>query len=250
MRVTRPDTLLRALQRSDAARPRITTYDDTGTATQGERIELSARVLSNWVAKAANALQEDFDVEPGTSVLLALPPHWRTAYWALAVWAAGGCVVLDVRDPADVCVSDDPAVLTDFVERSGAGAGAVLVTLAALARQADDTVPDGIMDEAAQLATYADQFEPWAEADDDDTALVVDGSPVSYGELVGWAGEDEAAVLAPGARAHVTTFDTALFLRVLLSAWAQDGSVVLTRGVPTADALAQRLASESVTHTL
>ena len=61
--MTRPDTLLFALQRADASRPRITCYDDTDGPSRGERIELSARVLSNWVAKAANALQEEFDVE-------------------------------------------------------------------------------------------------------------------------------------------------------------------------------------------
>ena len=251
--MTRPDALLRELQRSDSARPRITCYDDTDGPAGGERIELSARVLSNWVAKAANALQEDYDVEPGSVVLLALPPHWRTAYWALAVWAVGGCVALDLSEDADLCVSDDRALLADFVDRSGAGAGAVLVTLPALARRSPDEVPDGMMDEAAQLATYADQFEPWAEADDDDPALTVGGERITYGRLLADAASAVGAdigPLAPGARAHVSTYDTALFLSVLLGAWAVDGSVVLSRGEPTAEALAGRLLTEGVTHTL
>ena len=248
--MTRPDTILPLLQRSDAARPRITTYDDTDSPTRGERIELSARVLSNWVAKAANALQEDYDIEPGSIVRLALPPHWRTAYWALAVWATGGCVSLDGDQRADVCVSDDAALLDEFIETSGAGAAAVLVTLAALARQADGEIHDGVMDEAAQLATYADQFEPWAEADDDDPALIVDGDTISYADLIDWAGDDEAEALDHESRAHVSTYDTALFLKVILRAWAGDGSVVLSRGQPTADVLAERLATEGVTHTL
>lgn len=248
--MTRPDTLLLALQRSDAARPRITTYDDTDGPTHGERIELSARVLSNWVAKAANALQEDFDVEPGSVVLLALPPHWRTAYWALAVWATGACVALDGDARADVCISDDPQLLTDFHERAGAGAGAVLVTLAALAREASVAVPDGVLDEAAQLATYADQFEPWAEADDEDPALLVDGTQISYGDLIAWAGEDDVAEIDGEARAHVSTYDTETFLKILLRTWVGDGSIVLSRGEPTAEALAERLATEAVTHTL
>ena len=248
--MTRPDTLLRELARSDAARPRITCYDDTDGPTRGERIELSARVLSNWVAKAANALQEDYDLEPGSVVLLALPPHWRTAYWALAVWSVGGCVTLDASEPADVCVSDDPEILADFVERSGAGAGAVLVTLAALARRSPVAVPEGVMDEAVELATYGDQFEPWAEADDDDPALVTDGESISYARLLTVAGEAEVPELAEQARAHVATYDTRLFLTVLLRAWAADGSVVLSRGEPSAEALAGRLVTEGVTHTL
>lgn len=248
--MTRPDTLLASLQRSDAARPRITCYDDTDGPTRGERIELSARVLSNWVAKAANALQEDYDVEPGSRVLLALPPHWRTAYWAFATWAAGGCVVLDASEPAEVCISDDRAVIDEFVERSGAGAAAVLVTLAALARTAEGSVSDGVMDEAAQLATYADQFEPWAEADEDDPALVVDGESVSFADLIHWAGTDAVADLDGEARAHVSTYDTAVFLKILLTTWAGDGSVVLSRGEPSAEVLAGRLATEAVTHTV
>jgi uncharacterized protein (TIGR03089 family) len=248
--MTRPDSLLRALQRSDAARPRITCYDDTDGPTRGERIELSARVLSNWVAKAANALQEDYDLEPGSVVLLALPPHWRTAYWALAVWSVGGCVAVDADEQADVCVSDDAAVIADFVGRSGAGAGAVLVTLPALARHAETGVPDGVMDEAAQLATFADQFEPWAEADDDDPALAADGTPISYGRLLSWAGDGELAAVGAQARAHVSTYDTELFLKVLLRTWEGDGSVVLSRGEPSAPTLTERLVTEAVTHTL
>ena len=248
--MTRPDALLAQVQRSDAARPRITCYDDTDGPTRGERIELSARVLSNWVAKAANALQEEYDIEPGSVVLLALPPHWRTAYWALAVWAVGGCVALDADQPADVCVSDDAAVLADFVGRSGAGAGAVLVTLAALARQAENRVGDGVMDEAAQLSTYADQFDAWAEADDDDPALVVDGEPVGYAALSAWAGEQDLGDEGSTPRVHVSTYDTELFLRILVSTLEADGSVVLSRGEPHAETLAARLVSEGVTHTL
>ena len=248
--MTRPDALLARVQRSDAARPRITCYDDTDGPTRGERIELSARVLSNWVAKAANALQEDYDIEPGSVVLLSLPPHWRTAYWALAVWSVGGCVALDAAERADLCVSDDPGVLADFVDRSGAGAGAVLVTLAALARQAPEPVGDGVMDEAAQLSTYADQFDAWAEADDDDPALIVDGERVGFAALSAWAGGQDLGETDDAPRAHLSTYDTELFLRILVAVFEADGSLVLSRGGPDAETLATRLASEAVTHTL
>ena len=77
---------------ADPGRPRITVYDDTDSPTRGERIELSARVLANWVAKAANLLRDDLDVGPGSVVLLDLPPHWRTLYWAFAAWSVGACV--------------------------------------------------------------------------------------------------------------------------------------------------------------
>ena len=87
-----PAVLLRRLVSADPGRPRITVYDDTDSPTRGERIELSARVLANWVAKAANLLRDDLDVGPGSVVLLDLPPHWRTLYWAFAAWSVGACV--------------------------------------------------------------------------------------------------------------------------------------------------------------
>ena len=68
--------LLAALQR-DGGRPRVTAYDDGPGPTQGERIELSGRVLGTWVAKAANLLTEELDVQPGDRVALDLPAHWR-----------------------------------------------------------------------------------------------------------------------------------------------------------------------------
>ena len=54
----RPDRLLAHLLTSDPARPRVTYYDDTEGPTRGERVELSARVLANWVAKASSLLVE------------------------------------------------------------------------------------------------------------------------------------------------------------------------------------------------
>ena len=96
---TTPAALLRRLVAADPGRPRVTVYDDTDSPTRGERVELSARVLANWVAKAANLLQDDLDVTPGSVVRLDLPPHWRTLYWAFAVWSVGACVEL----PAHRC---------------------------------------------------------------------------------------------------------------------------------------------------
>jgi hypothetical protein len=107
-------------------------HDDTGGPTHGERIELSAKVLANWVAKAANLLQDEFDVSGGTSVRLALPAHWRTAYWALACWSVGATVLLgtpeETADPDDLAltVTDDPVL-------AATADPAVLVTLAGLA---------------------------------------------------------------------------------------------------------------------
>ena len=236
-----PAALLRRLVDADPGRPRITVYDDTDSPTRGERVELSARVLANWVAKAANLLQDELDAGRGTVVRLDLPPHWRTLYWALAVWSVGACVQVPahrtddhVEDgglaAADVVVTDDPAAAEEAEE-------GVLVTLAALARTAAVPVPAGVVDEAKEVATHGDVFTAWEEPEDDDAALR-NGGITTFGGLVP-AGED--------GRVHTATTDTKAFLLAALAAWAADGSVVLTRGEPAPEALAARLASEGVT---
>ena len=230
-----PAALLARLVESDPGRPRITTYDDTEGPTRGERIELSARVVANWVSKAGNLLQEDLDAAPGTRVLLDLPAHWRSVYWAFAVWSVGAEVVLpgaDADTPVDVVVTDDP-------ERCEQGEVAVLVTLAALARSADGPVPPGAVDEAKDLATHGDVFTAWDEPDADAVALRTPEGALTYAGLVPTG--------AGPVREHVATGETATLLEVVLRAWAGDGSVVLTRGAPDADVLAARLATEGVT---
>ena len=172
-----PADVLADLLRSDPARPRVTFYEDTPGPTAGERIELSGKVLANWVSKAANALQEELDVAPGSSVRLALPPHWRALYWALAVWSVGACVCLD-EDEADVTVTDSP----DLAAQSAGTA--VLTTLAALARSAPGGAPPDVIDEARELATFGDQFSAWESPAATDPALRVDGRHTAYGSVV------------------------------------------------------------------
>ena len=229
-----PAEVLAAMLRSDPGRPRVTFYEDTPGATQGERIELSAKVLANWVSKAANALQEEWDLAPGSRVRLALPPHWRSLYWALAVWSVGATVVLDEGD-ADLVVTDDPARATPAPTPS------VLVTLAALTRGASVSVPAGVMDEAKELATYADQFSPWDEPAPSDLAVTGAGADAAYESVVpqgNWAN---------GARAHTADDSLASVLATALGVWSVDGSLVLSRGPEPEGGRAARLASEGVT---
>ncbi len=234
---TPPAALLARLVAADPGRPRVTCYDDTDGPTRGERIELSARVLANWVAKAANLLQDELDVGPGATVRLDLPPHWRTLYWAFAAWAAGARVVVGgaaVADAVDVLVTDDPGTAA-----ASSADRVVVVTLAALARQAAGPVPAGGVDEARELATHGDVFDPYDEPDPGDPALVTTDGVRSFADLVPAA--------PAGGRVHTDTSDAAAFLATTLEAWAADGSVVLTRGTPDAEVLAARLTTEGVT---
>lgn len=240
-----PPEVLAGLLRSDPGRPRITCYDDTDGPTRGERIELSAKVLANWVSKAANALQDEWDLGPGARVRLDLPAHWRTVYWALATWSVGATVVLSEADdtgtgsdphtsPPDLLVTDAPVAAQEAASPS------VLVTLAALARTAGVPLGGDTMDEARELSTYGDQFAAYDEPAPGDPALVWAGGTTSYDEVVPHGA-------AAGTRVHLTDPTTSRLLRSALGAWAVDGSVVLTRGAPTAEVLVARRAAEGVT---
>lgn len=214
----------------DPTSPRVTFYDDQVGPTRGERIELSARVLANWVSKAANLLQDDFDAEPGTRVGLDLPgSHWRTVYWALATWSVGA--TLDLVDPvgADVLITDDP--------RRPPHAAMVVVTLAGLARMCPNPLPAGAVDEAATLLTYPDVFEPFQQPDDGSPALLDAQGTVRYGELV------RPGRGAPGRRVYLPESSEQPVVREVLDVLADDGSVVLVRD-PDPSVLPGRLSAE------
>ncbi len=232
---TLPAEVLVRMVASDPGRPRLTWYDDESGPTSGERIELSARVLANWVSKAANLLQDDAAAGPGTTVGLDLPAHWRSLYWALATWSVGATVVVGAAAAgADVLVTDSPTAA------AGHGGDAVLVSLPALARrhpEADDA--GGAVDEARELATHGDHFAPMSDPEPGDVALAADSVDTAYGSVVvtddGWGTSPRVALGGELERV----------LRLALAAWAVDGSVVLVRG--QRDDLADRFAAEGVT---
>lgn len=147
-------SLLAALERDDAGRPRLTWYGPDAGEGAGERIELSARVLRTWVAKTVGLLQDELDAEPGTTVRLDAPAHWKSLVWVLAAWAVGAELVGDDED-AEVVVTSDPA-------RGDLPTGAVPVVLAlpSLARSWAGDLPPGAVDYAAVVTGFADDLPP------------------------------------------------------------------------------------------
>jgi len=243
-----PVALLGALATGDPTRPRLTWYDDAPGPTQGERIELSGRVMANWAAKAANLLQDDLDAGPGTVVELDLPVHWRAAYWLFAAWSVGAEVVtgcsLGGRRP-DVVVTDDP--------EDWPGAALVAVSLPALTRAwTGAPLGAGIVDEARDLATYPDVFVPLGRPGVDHVALVTPTHAWTYAQLMPSALlAADAAGLSEGARV-MTSSGADEAVAAWLGPWAVDGSVVLVRPDPTSEPapLDPRAEAERVTHRL
>src|SRR5262245_49083181 len=81
---------------ADPTRPLVTYYDDA----TGERTELSATTLDNWVAKTANLLVDGHGLGAGDTAAVRLPAHWQAAAVLLGCWSAG----LAVQDagPAEI----------------------------------------------------------------------------------------------------------------------------------------------------
>ena len=141
-------------------------------------------------------------------------------------------VDLDGGAGADLVVTDDPERLPD-------DGPAVLVTRAALARRTDHDLPDGVMDEAADLASYGDDFTPWAEPEDDDPALRTAGGVGSYGQLVAGCGA--------AARVQLVDPTAEALLRTTLDVWSRGGSLVVHLGPTDAATLERRARAEGVT---
>lgn len=184
--------LLRTILDADPAAPRLTFYNES----TGSRLDFSAVTLDNWAAKVGNMLLEEFDLEPGASIAIDLPPCWQAAVISLGALAAG--VTVHFTDaPADVlfCGLDrenftdysDVAVVTD--DPFGRGVAEIGAAL-----------PDGTVDFGPTVRFYGDQFFP-------DTPALADCLPehaptFSAGERVlstGWEDWDSfvAAALAP-----------------------------------------------------
>lgn len=214
-----PAGLIAALATSDPTRPRLTWYDEAPGPTQGERIELSGRVLTNWVAKAANLLRDELDIGPGSLVAVDLPGHWRTAYWLLASWSVGARVETGLcQGRPDVVVTDDPA--------DWPGSPVVAVSLPALVRGwAGSPLPSGAIDEARDLATYPDAFGPAGEPAPDAVALTTRSGSWTFGELLTGA---QAAGLERQARV-LSTAGPEDAVTAWLAPWVVDGSLVLVR---------------------
>ncbi|WP_424823498.1 TIGR03089 family protein [Rothia aeria] len=77
----------------------------------GERIELSGRVLMNWVDKSANLLLNECEVEEGSTLHIESDVHWRCIALCLAALRAGA--LLNSNEP-QVGVALDAATAARF----------------------------------------------------------------------------------------------------------------------------------------
>jgi uncharacterized protein (TIGR03089 family) len=245
-----PAALLTDALRRDAAAPLVTYYDDLS----GERVELSATTLANWVAKTANLLQEEFDVGPGSVVAVALPVHWQTAAVLLGTWSCGAAV-LDTAGEDDDRFAEADVVLAAAdrlppLEEQG------LPELMGLSLHPMGLGMAGYVgparDFALEVRGHGDVFSPWQPVDPAAPGLVLATGELTLGGLA------EAATELAG-RLGIVAGDRVLVdertaleagpVAWLLAPLAAGASLVLCRSADPSG-LAHRADVERVTATL
>ncbi|MGY1917071.1 TIGR03089 family protein [Blastococcus sp. SYSU DS0973] len=244
-----PADLLAAALRTAPAAPLVTYYDDA----TGERIELSATTLANWVAKTANLLQDEFDVGPGSTVALALPVHWQTAAVLLAVWSCGAAVVDTAAE--DDGRLDDADVVLAAQDRLAALEEQGIAELLGLSLHPLGMGMTGYVgsarDFALEVRAHGDVFTPWSPPRPDAPGMVLGGLELSLGGLVATAQELAGRLgIVAGDRVLV---DARIAAEAGPAAWllaplAAGASIVLVSSVDVSG-LARRAASERVTAT-
>lgn len=238
------NTLTSMLQ--DGGRPKLTWY-----GPDFERIELSGAVFNNWVNKTTNLLTEEFELEPEKSVSLNLPPHWRFLTWAIASLRTGATLVLGSAVDAGLVITNDPELYSEADEL-------VVVSLGALARKFDGTLPPGAIDAAAAVMTYSDGLGYVAPTVSSENAIVSTDAQVVYADLGQWTVD---SLESTGERtllrcANDSTSAQSELIRHALGIWHSGGSIVLFgSGIESeisddSARLERIVASEKITNTI
>jgi uncharacterized protein (TIGR03089 family) len=233
---TSPEALFDRLLRTDPTVPLLTFYDDS----TGERAELSAKSLGNWVAKTHFLLLDGLGLGVGEQAAVRLPVHWLVAPVLLGCWFAGLEVLSDPAGPVPVGFADAGSL----AERPLPVEELYAVSLLSMARP--DVPPPGAEDFTSSVRPMPDAW-PGVRAQAGPSDPGLDGA--SRAELVAAARAAAGELgLAEGGRLLWTGTGTgpADWTRWLLAPLAVGGSVVLVRN-PDPAKYRQRATSERVT---
>lgn len=142
------ETFSRAL--SASPRPAIIWY-----GVGGERIELSGKVLENWIAKSANLFVDELDAVHGDSIAVHATAHWRSIAATLGALRAGCTVTADESPAFWLGFDHDPAAdAADLAVFMGRG------SLAMSYDGPSENLPDGSLDYCAEIRSFGDVFDP------------------------------------------------------------------------------------------
>jgi uncharacterized protein (TIGR03089 family) len=236
-----PESLFAALFESAPSKPFVTFYDEAS----GERAELSAKSLANWVAKTHHLLTDELGLGVGDAALVALPAHWISVPVLLGCLSAG----LSLSDTAGTVST--VAFVTDQTRPRAAGIPdvyAISTESAAVGFRGGD--PDGTTDYVLAVRPHDDVWagvhSPAAPGDD-----CLPGA--TRAEVVRAAAQRAKELgLAAGGRL-LSTRDWAGpqdWVDAVLAPLAVGGSLVLVRNCPSAELLARRVEQERATAVL
>ena len=219
---------------SDGASPLITFYDDA----TGERTELSATTLANWVSKTCGLI-DSHGVMAGDDVGLWLPVHWQSAAILLACWRVGAVAVL-AEEPVGLAFAQERR-LDQAVNAADEVIG---LALAPMAGRLHD-LPFGAEDYAVEIPGHPDQWT--ASHPPPDSVALRDDQTWTADDLLARA----VAIPHAGQRILTTASEWTLpsITDVLLGPLATGGSVVLVRNPDPAQA-ERRALTERATHQL
>lgn len=187
---------LDARTRRDGAAPLLTHYDlEDRSGTGGSRTELSAVTFANWVAKAANLIVDELDLDAGDAVALPLlrthPEHWMSLVWIAACWRTG----VEVRLEGTEVTVVGPEALAEPARWPGTVLACSLHPLGLGFREA---LPAGWLDWSAEVRSQPDQFVGVDPTPDlpawDDGEQTLDQAALAAGE-----GRADRVVVRPGA---------------------------------------------------
>jgi uncharacterized protein (TIGR03089 family) len=144
-----PESLFAARLAADPSGPLVTFYDDAS----GERAELSAKSMGNWVAKTHFLLIDELALAPGARAFVSLPVHWLAVPVLFGCWFAG-IEVISTPTGADVAFGDVDALLEAAPELAAVD-DRFAVSLLSMARSGQPPAP---------LTDYAAAVRPQPDA--------------------------------------------------------------------------------------
>lgn len=208
----------------------------------GGRVELSGRVLENWVSKTANLLVDDLGLMPGDRMLVEPAVHWRTAVVVAGAWRLGATVILADSPDAQGAECAVAVALDQPSQRQTAswgeptfGAGAqelMVLAYPALAMSVEEgQLPGGAIDFCAEIRAHGDHYADAASAGSD-TALVADGTDLSYSSLLAQAQQHAESLTTKAGPLTAVHLDAATWSAVdlerLLATWMTGSTAVIT----------------------
>ena len=216
--------LLKELLAADPSVPRLTCYDET----TGGRTDLSAITLDNWASKIANMLHDEFDLDPGDSAWIDLPPIWQAACIVVGAERAG----IELSDEDPLVVFTSVGKLSEWEEKFP-DAYLAAVTDDVFGRGVVETggeIPPGVVDFGPEVRLHPDAYIGMGP---EAGQVLLDGATpeeltVRAKDAAGAVGLDDGARVISGGWSGGPSADE--WIRSVLAAWSVGGAAVIVRG--------------------